>query len=445
MGFVDTITNLFKRDRKPTTADTPTTATSVASPSRPAPMMKLFQTENNRSDRVEISRKMYEEDGRYKGICSTLARDAVKGGFQLKVKDKKAAEAIIALRKRIKLNLVLDDWCRLTYRDGDCFLELGVTTDREIAAVSRKPTLNMRRNSDDKDTFPDPAHAYWMAEHSFQIAPTVDTQWFAEWQIIHARWDHDTDSRYGRPLMASGRKAWKRITEGEYDVAVRRKTRAGKRLLHYVEGDANDIEAYKELNKPALEDPFTAHADFFTNKQGGITSLEGDSQIGNIDDLVHHIDTWWIESPVPKALLGYGKDLNRDIIDEQQDQYAETLETIREWVASSFLVPLFETQWLLMGILPETLEYEIVWPVKKVLTTRNILEAVQAAQLLRSMNVSEEVVAHVMAMFIPGIEAKDLKFNNEGNDANRLAKIAAVLAKTINRRNGAEETPPEGE
>jgi len=31
--------------------------------------------------------------------------------------------------------------------------------------------------------------------------------WLADWQVIHARWDHDEGNRYGQPLFASARTA----------------------------------------------------------------------------------------------------------------------------------------------------------------------------------------------------------------------------------------------
>ena len=62
-----------------------------------------------------------------------------------------------------------------------------------------------------------------------------------------------------RPCSPAARKAYKRMSQGELDIAIRRKTRSGLRYLHVLEGaSAAEIEAYKAANKPALDDPFAA-------------------------------------------------------------------------------------------------------------------------------------------------------------------------------------------
>lgn len=168
-------------------------------------------------------------------------------------------------------------------------------------------------------------------------------------------------------------------------MAIRRKTRAGMRYLHIVDGDESQIDAYKTRNAAALNDVNVALADFFSNKQGSITAIGGDSTIGNIDDLVHHIDTFWIGSPVPKSILGYGKDLNRDVLDQQKEQYDETLDAVVKWVVAQMITPLLELQWLLKGILPEDVDYDISRPTKAIVKPSDILQIAQAAQILRTL------------------------------------------------------------
>jgi len=432
-SLVDQIAKVLRQQRRPTVIQT-----TIDDSKRPsggggqASIASRFQVEHSRTDRVHQSRKMYDEDGRFKQICATIARDAVKGGFQLELgqPNAQAMEIAEALRDRLGLDKRLDDWARLTLRDGDSMLEIGVSAERLIEEVTRKPTLKMHRNSDNRDRFSDPTKAYWYASQEYALYPPGDAIWFAEWQIIHARWEHDEGSRYGRPLMSSSRKAWKRVSEGETDVAVRRKTRAGMRYHHVVEGDDGDVEAYKARNKAVLDNPFIGIADFFSNKPGGITSIQGDSNIGQIEDLIYHLDTWWIESPVQKAILGYGRDLNRDVLRDQKEQYDETLDGIKEWVADQIVKPLLELQWLLAGILPDSLDYDIKWPVKAIVTPEDILKIAQAVQVLRVLGVQDDVIAMLLARFLPGVTQEMLagSLQSSANDAGRLAKIAAQLA-----------------
>jgi hypothetical protein len=428
-GLVDDIGRLLRqRAQLPTT----TQATGRGGGSLAA----RFRVEGDRVGRVRLARQMYDEDTRFEGIVNALARDATKGGYQIEVVNHEAAQAAAdELVRRLKLFGRLDDFVRLTLRDGDSFLEVGVNKEREIAELTRKPTLKMRRNSDKFDRFPEPTLAYWYADEEYMQQPTASALWFAEWQILHVRWQHDEGNRYGRPLLSSGRRAWKRITEGETDVAIRRKTRAGMRYLHVVEGDESAIEAYKTRNQEALADPGIAQADFYSNKPGSISTIGGDQTIGSIEDIAHHIDTFWIGSPVPKALLGYGRDLNRDVLTEQKEQYDETLDSVVGWVKEQIIEPLLHTQWLLMGILPETVEYKITRPSKAVVKPADILQIAQAAQALRSLNVPEAVIGIVLAQFLPGITPDMLQMrNNEPpGDAERLNAIQNQFLRMVQR------------
>lgn len=432
-ALVNDINRLLQQQKAlPTTADRNQGGAGYNS------LSSRFSVESDRVSRVRLARKMYDEDSRYEGIVATLARDATKGGFQIEVKNNPAAQAEAdALMKRLKLTTRLDDWTRLTLRDGDSFLEPGITVDRNIVKVTRKPTLNMRRNSDKFDQFPDPRLAYWYSEQVYMMQPSADVLWFPEWQIIHARWQHDEGSRYGRPLLSSSRKAWKRISEGETDVAIRRKTRAGQRYLHYVEGGEPEIEAYKRRNQAALSDPGVAQADFYSNKQGSVTAIGGDANVGAIDDIVHHIDTFWVGSPVPKAVMGYGRDINRDIIDEQKEQYDEALDSVADWVKDQFIIPLLELQWLLKGILPEDVDYEISRPIKAIVKPADILQIAQAAQIMRTLPLfTDEVIATVVARFLPGISPDMLQTAvNEpsAGDAGRLDTIQQQLLAMVKK------------
>ncbi len=425
MSLIDRIASIFKpKSAAPTTADE-----TGAAPSAPTAnaLMDRFAAETTRAQIVEQCRKMYREDPRVRRITATVARDAVKGGFTVSTKDARAQESAERLSKRLKLGQRLDDWTRLALRDGDTLLEIGVDAQRQIAVVTRKPTLKMRRHSNKADRFDDPARAFWYADQSWEVEPGPQTLWFAEWQIVHARWDHDEDSRYGSPLFASATSPYKRMREGETDIAVRRKTRAGVKYLHVVEGaDQNGLNDYKEMNKAALDNPFAAIADFFTNKPGAIQAVQGDMTLASIEDVVHHIRTFWTASPAPMSLLGYGQDLNRDVLEAQGQQYIEELGSITEWVETELVIPLLERQWLLDGILPEGLEYEVEWQTKAKLSAADLLAVAQAALTLRTLGFGPEAIISILQRFLPGIDVRaaleaGVNAPNE-SDADRLAQ-----------------------
>jgi len=285
-----------------------TTAAPAGQQSVVAEYEKL-KADRDRLAIIKTCRQMYQQDPRVKKALKMYATDLVKAGFMIKTKDEQAKQIATELQTRIGLNKKLQDLVRLSGRDGDSFYEIVVDDQLNITEASRKPTLRMRRNSNSADKFEDPARAFYMVPDNF-IGYDIpkDAVSFSEWQIIHARWEHDDESRYGTPMWASATGAFKRVTEGETDMAVRRKVRAGMRLHHVVEGSEADVKAYKEMNQAALDNPTAAHLDIFSNKPGSITAVQGDAHLNEINDLLHQVATMFAASDVPMELVAYGED-----------------------------------------------------------------------------------------------------------------------------------------
>jgi len=410
-----------------------TTLDEMPKPSRPSSLtLTLGGGDDQRSAIVSKCREMYKKDPRAKKMIRTLARDLVRGGFIVETLDAQAQEEAQALHQRLNLDMLLDDWVRMAIRDGDAFLELGIDAEMNIVEVSRKPTLQIGRNTDEYDRFPDSEHAFWWTDEMWQgqgtpakNAPGVT--WFARWQIIHARWDHDTGERYGTPMLAPGRGHYKKMGEGELDVAIRRKTRSGMKYVHVIEGgNTSDIETYKEQNADALNDPFAAVADFFTNKAGTIQAIQGDGQLGEMTDVKHQIATFMMAGETPMELLGYGEDLNRDVLAQKKEQYDETLDQLREWVTDQLVRPLLEMQWLLKGIYPKSLKYSIKWRAKQIITPAMVKDAAAAALQLKLLNVSDKIIAGLLAKFLTGVEADEI-FAPQESDSDRIADAGDAM------------------
>ena len=429
-NLIDRITQIFKRQ-----AVTPDTTTRLQLPLDAVDLSKQFRADRDRRTLVEACNRMFDEDPRCEGAINTLARDIAKGGFQVTSKNAKAvtvAENLIG-DKRLKLKSTLDDWLRETFIDGDSLLEVGVSEDLEIVEVTRKPTLDMRRNTNAADKFSDPTRAFWYSDDyaaSFGSEAPRDAIWFAEWQIIHARWAHRSKRRYGRPLFASASGPWKRIVEGEIDIAIRRKTRAGQKFLHVVEGaDEAGLEAYKKRNQAVLNNPFEAVSDFFTNKPGSVQVIQGDARLAEIEDVVHHIETWWTASPVPMVLVGYGKDLNRDVLEQKLDQYNRSLEALTQWTEDEFVKPLLEREWLLHGIYPQGLTYEIEWKAKANTTPADLRNISDAIVRLKALSVPDKLIWAIVARYLPWLDLTTILEQDQPLtvDDTQAARLSASL------------------
>lgn len=403
MGIADRIRNWLTAQDVP-----PNTSRELTPPARPSDMVARFSAEHGRHETVRRAREMYNRDPRIQGMIRALARDATKNGFSVTVTDgPRAIDAQVvadALITRLRLRRRLDDFLRMSARDGDSFLELGVSAGREIVELTRKPTLQMVRLSDDFDRFAEPERAFAWTDQAAAASGSLggDAIYFPEFLIVHARWLHDSEQRYGQPEFAAALGAWKKASEGELDVAVGRKARSGVRYVHRLIGATEaDMAAYKAANRQALDTPFPAKADYFVNFEGGIDTLQGDANLGELRDVEHHIQTMTAASPVPLELLAYGANLNRDVLQEKKAQYDEGIAAAQGWLSDQIIEPLIERAWLLAGILPENVAYSIGWPAKRVLTPADIAALAAAVAAMRTSGWTDEAIWAVIEHYLP--------------------------------------------
>lgn len=452
MGLVERFQALF-RPRIEEVAP----ATRVAPPARPSALARLLSEESDRRAVVLECRAMYANDPRARGVIRSVASDATRGGFDLVVEGPRAAQALeIAeeMLERTKFWKQLQQFARMLFRDGDLFLELAADGQGNIVEITRKPSLEVMRLSDEFDRFTDPRRAFAWSDALWggwtpgrELPPGAVT--FAEWQIIHARWDFDGDGRYGAPMFASARSQAKRMREGELDVAIRRKTRAGMKYVHTLEGASEgQIEAYRLRNQDALNDPFAAVADFFSNQKGGIEAIQGDATLSEIEDVVHHIRTWWLAAPKPMSLLGYGQDLNRDVLEQQQKAYNTTAEELSTWLSEEIVQPLIERQWLLRGIWPASLKWSIEWMHKQPVDAAGLQELASAVAGLRAAGImSDETILRLVSRFLPDfdVEAELTALQAQMQDEVARQALAAADEEPEEEPDGVVDDGPDEE
>jgi translation initiation factor 1 (eIF-1/SUI1) len=354
----------------------------------------MMSLNNTRAAVINDSRKMFEEDSRVKNALYRVASDMVAGSFSINVESgpykAKAQDEANKVLERLNLRSsngkagsFLTQSIVHAMRDGDLFLQIGASEEEGINKIVKMPLMSndvsgytsyspnaypvMYRNSNAIDDFDDPKKAYFLSQ--FPLGNTFSDNsgtWFREWQILHIRWYHEPPKKYGIPLLSSARISYKMLREGETDVAIRRKTRAGQKRHHKITGaDSNIIEQYKAWNADALKDATAAASDYFSNERTEIISMQGDEQIGVIDDILHHLETLGIGIIVPLAMTGYGRNVNRDVLDVQDKEYRRLLESLGSFPVESIIKPIIETQWLLSGINPKKYRWSIEWSSKE--------------------------------------------------------------------------------
>lgn len=369
----------------------------------------------SRPDRVNACAAMYENDPRIVESINSLSRDIAKAGFEVDIINgpKKAQKIADQLIKDCRINSQLYSWVRKTMIEGESFLEIAVDSTKAISGIKRHQTLNMHVLVDDSFVVTDPAKMYWYAPYIYDQTPTDQSLRYADWQIIHLKWIPDRLDLYGMPLFAASQSFYQRSHDGEDDLYVRRRTRAGIKYIHSIEdGSQSDIDNYKEVNKEALADPMAAQIDFFANKKTTIAKVEGDAHIGEMQDVLHNIETMLIASPVPSGLNGNVSNTNRETLILQKEQYDIAIDFLTEqWLGQGLIRPLLERAWLLAGIDPDQVEYQLSWRYRVVLTPDQMSQIADAALKLRAAGWSEELLAKIMVRYIPGTTLKEFRAN----------------------------------
>ena len=128
------------------------------------------------------------------------------------------------------------------------------------------------------------------------------------------------------------------------------------------------------------------------------------------------------------SLLGYGQDLNRDVLQEQKEQYDATKEQLSTWVTGQFVRPLLERQWLLKGIWPDNLTWTAEWASKKAATATTIAEIAKAVVTLRATSLLTDdtllrLLSHALPDFDIEAELEALK-QQRPDEVGRMGNLA---------------------
>ncbi|MHB0976890.1 MAG: hypothetical protein ACYC1U_06820 [Candidatus Aquicultorales bacterium] len=437
MSLVDRFTSLFTRRQ----AAAPGTTMTGRQPDWPVQMdlVEKFRIEMGRVASIKEANLLYKTLDPVKGVIRAIASNATMGGFKVVCEDERARPILEACATRTKMNEKAAGFLRKGTTEGDLFIQKVVDGTGKITDIKRMPALTLRRNSNDADEFDDPLKAFYQVDPLsggyFALRPeeAYDVTWFAEWQIVHGRWDHTDGERYGESLIFASRSSAKKIQEGSLDMAIRRKTRAGMKYLHALEGaNEADLEAYKERNKKALADKYAAIADFFSNKKTSIEAIQGDARLKEIDDVMFHVNLFFSGVPVPKAILGFEESINRDVLEEQTEQYLRELDTAEGWLTELYR-EILDFELLLNGILPETVDYALQWgdrrSKQKIEALTKIVDVV--IKLRTTELLPDDMLLDVISEYLPDLDMDAAKEELEiriAEKAERSAEMARVFA-----------------
>ncbi len=340
---------------------------------------RLYRTmwlDTERRAMVQTIRDMDRRDGRVKQIHARLARDCIRGGLVLQVNEKASSETLKrewrALQGRVQLDSSekLRSDARGFVMEGNLPLQLVLNERQDVVAAIRMPSDTLVAITDMGGRFKNPSAAW---EQRDVMTGSVLASW-AAWQMSVARLDPDNFDdmgSMGRPFLDACAHVWQKLVMTEEDLVLRRRMRAPLRMAHVLEGaDETTLEAYRKQVEGEKGDITT---DYYLNRKGGVTAVQGDATLGDIGDVAHLLDTFYAGSPAPKGLFGYTEGMARDILEDLKRSYYDEVDGLQDAMAASYAVA-FRIHLLFKGIDPDVGEFTLRFAQRRTETPNQVAD-----------------------------------------------------------------------
>lgn len=344
---------------------------------------------------VALVRDMDQRDGRVKRVHSRVARDVVRGGLVLQVgANTDNADRLkqewngFAQRLQLTNPEKLKSDARGLVMEGNLPLQLVLNADQDVAAAVRMPSDTIVPVVDVGGRFKDPARAYEQRD----VMTGALLASFAAWQLTMCRLDPDNFDdlgSMGRPWLDACATTWRKLVMTEEDLVIRRRVRAPLRLSHVLEGaDENALNSYRQTTEGEKGEITT---DFYSNRKGGVSAIQGDATLGDIGDVVHLLDTFFAGTPAPKVLFGYTDGLARDILEDLKRDYYDEVDGLQDTLAAGYAFA-FRIHLLFKGMDPDGDEFTLRFAERRTETSNQVADhalKLQALQLPDDLIYSE--------------------------------------------------------
>lgn len=298
-------------------------------------------------------REMDREDGRVKKIHGRVARDVVKGGLILQqaTENKTIARLWEDFGRRLQLDRPekLKSDARGLIMEGNHCAQRVLDPDHNVVALVRMPSETILPNVDESGRFLSLTEAYMQ----FEIITGREIAKFPLWQLFVSRFDPDNFDdmgSMGRPFLDASRGTWRKLRMTDEDLVIRRRVRAPLRLAHTLEGATQEQLDNYRANVERDQSEITT--DYYLNKKGGVSPVQGDANLDQIKDIVYLLDTFFAGSPLPKGLMGYTDGMARDILEDLKRDYYDEIDGMQDTLAYGY-EQAFRFQCLLKGINPD--------------------------------------------------------------------------------------------
>lgn len=388
-------------------------------------------------------RDMDKLDGRVKMIHRRLARDATRGGllFTQERPSQEMQREWKAFSRRLQLNRMekLRSDARGLAMEGNLPLQWVLDKDMSVDSAIRMPSETILPNVADDGRFNDVTKAY----SQFDIITGKELTAFPLWKLTLARYDPDNFDdmgSMGRPFLDATRTVWRKLQMTDEDLVIRRRMRAPLRMAHVLEGAKDeDIEKYRaQVEKDQDQGVVT---DYYSNKKGGVTPVQGDSNLDQIADIVHLLDTFFAGSPLPKGMMGYTDGLARDILEDLKAAYYEEVDAMQDTLAWAYEQG-FRLHLLLKGINPDDQEFELTFAERR---TESLTQTTDRGLKLKALGLPESLVWEEIGFDPVSVAARrqwehDTKYNPYPPDDLSAEPPPVVKITPSNARKGNSAT-----
>jgi len=327
-------------------------------------------------EKIQILRTMEARDGRVKNIHGRICRDTVRGGLVMQFTEPASSETLrrewLAFEQRLQLNRVqkLRSDARGLVAEGNLPLQLVLDDSQRVVAAIRMPAETMVPMVDATGRFADPTRAY--EQRDVMTGEVLAS--FAAYQLQMARFDplnYDDMGEMGRPFLDACCETWRKLVMTEEDLVIRRRQRAPLRLSHVLEG-ATPVEV-EDYRKTVEGEKGEITTDFYSNRRGAVTAVQGDANLEHVADVVHLLDTFFAGTPAPKGLFGYVDGLARDVLEDLKRDYYDEIDHLQDTHAFEYEW-IFRTHLLLKGIVAGPEEFTLRFSERRTETPNQVAD-----------------------------------------------------------------------
>jgi hypothetical protein len=398
-------------DVGPQPAARQSTDTGVLASTARALAQKFLSVENSRTavylDVDEMDATSEETSTALDTIADnvTTSEDGAQLSWRIVCEDTRVLDALEACAKRSELHEQTFGLARNIVKRGDVFAEIVVNGSPDggelwITRLKQLPPSTMVRNRlvtglppmgvpkyDDKGRLISAAGSH--AFEQFDQGTNALVAAFLPWQIAHFRHNWAGERQYGESMLKTSRQSWRKLMAEETALVIARLMRAYMKLVWYVD-TTGQSKHEKERALKAFQDsvqvsqrqdshrdaPFSVMNDIFvssswlklaagevkedrTHVQPIDPKNEGMTQIADVEYIANKLLS---TLRVPKAHMGFERDVNAKATLTTQDiQYVRFLRRVQQQLGQC-LTQIFDTQLIVLGIDPQSVEYTIEWP-----------------------------------------------------------------------------------